>query len=238
MLSIVVILVVMLAINLAMIFAVIRLSTRTGDNLQKFFLDKTGYLFDVNEKEEVVEEKKKEDIVVKTDTPIILMSSDIDNTRYKSDTFNDEYKNIRSEMDFDRDSVVMDVINEEDDEQHEFAEAILSINDSFDFETIYELGTVSSFDQVKVLKEVFNKKQNEFLASYINSLGNKEFNIVEFFNTVKENAKLVDSNYYVKTAWDHENYEDLGDNVVTVHDENIVEGIKVVHKNKMYDYSI
>ena len=59
MLSIVVILVVMLAINLAMIFAVIRLSTRTGDNLQKFFLDKTGYLFDVNEKEEVVEEKKK-----------------------------------------------------------------------------------------------------------------------------------------------------------------------------------
>lgn len=238
MLSIVVIFVVMVAINLAMIFAVIRLSTRTGDNLQKFFLDKAGYLFDVNEKEETVEQANEESVVVKSETPVILMSSEIDNTRYKSDTFNEEYKNIRSEMDFDRDSVVMDVISEEEDEQHEYAEAILTINDSFDFETIYELGTVSSFDQVKVLREVFDRKQNEFLSSYINSLGNKEFDIVEFFNTVKENAKLVDNNYYVKTAWDNESYEDLGDNVVTVHDENIVEGIKVVHKNKMYDYSI
>lgn len=240
MLSIIVILAIMFAINLAMIFAVIRLAKRTGDNLQKFFLDKTGYLFDVKEKEENAVQEDEKAPVETEESKIVMVATDVDNTKYKSATFGDEYKNLKSEMDFDRDSVILDVINddEENNVEHEFDTAVMEINNSFDFETIYELGTVSSKDQIKILREVFDKKQNAYLNKYLESLGGREFAAIDFFNSVKENAKLADQNYYVKTGWKEEYYDDLGDNVVTVHDDNIVEGIKIVHKNKMYDYSI
>lgn len=240
MLSIIVILAIMFAINLAMIFAVIRLAKRTGDNLQKFFLDKAGYLFDVKEKEENIVEVNQTAAAETEESKIVMVANDVDNTKYKSATFGDEYKNLKSEMDFDRDAVIINVISDDelDDKEHEFDAAIMEIDKSFDFETIYELGTVSGKDQIKVLREVFNKKQNEFLDKYLEGLEGKDFAAIDFFNNVKENAKLVDQNYYVKTGWEDEYYDDLGDNVVTVHDDNIVEGIKIVHKNKMYDYSI
>ena len=89
-----------------------------------------------------------------------------------------------------------------------------------------------------ILRDVFDSSQNELLDNYLKTLGNRKFDITTFFNYVKEQAKLIDENFYVKTGSQDESFHDLGDNVITVHDDNIVEGIKVVHKNKMYDYSI
>ena len=233
----IVILIVMVLINVALVFAITRLVKRTDENLQKFFLEKTSEIFPMQEK--IVEESTataEPTVIEKVETQYAV--NELDNASYKNSEFKDDYKNVKEEMNFDRTDVILDVINSTDEKEDMFADAISKINKDFDFDTIYELSTVDVNRQLDILNSVFDAKQKLFLDNYLHSLGDRKFDIATFFNYVKEQAKLIDENFYVKTGSLEERFDDLGDNVVTVHDDNIVEGIKVVHKNKMYDYSI
>lgn len=232
----VVILVVMFIINLGMIFAIIRLTKRTNDNMRKFFLEKSSEIFPMLEQQKINDTETKIEIVEKKTSEYLV--NEVDMTNYKSNTFKDEYKNLKEEMNFNKENVILDVIQSEDDDEEKFSDAIKKINDDFDFDTIYELSTISVNKQLEVLNEVFNAKQKKFLENYLNKYSDREFNVTDFFNYVKEQAKLIDENFYIKTGYHEDNFNELGDNVVTVHDDEITEGIKVVHKNKMYDYSI
>ena len=226
----------MLAINIAMVFAIIRLTKRTNDNMNKFFLGKTGDFYPA--KEEVVEDNQntetKVEVIEKTSKEYVV--NDVDDTTYRSSSFKNEYKNIKEEMSFDREDVILDVIENSDKEVDKHSEAIRKINESFDFDTIFELSTIPTDKQLAILNDAFDEEQKKFLNNYL--LNNRNFDVAQFFNYVKEQAKLIDEKYYVKTGWRDDDFNDIGDNVVTVHDEDIVEGIQVVHKNKMYDYSL
>lgn len=232
----VVILVVMFIINLGMIFAIIRLTKRTNDNMRKFFLEKSSEIFPMLEQQKINDTETKIEIVEKKTSEYLV--NEVDMTNYKSNTFKDEYKNLKEEMNFNKENVILDVIQSEDDDEEKFSDAIKKINDDFDFDTIYELSTISVNKQLEVLNEVFNAKQKKFLENYLNKYSDRDFNVTDFFNYVKEQAKLIDENFYIKTGYHEDNFNELGENVVTVHDDEITEGIKVVHKNKMYDYSI
>ena len=234
----IIILIIMVLVNVALVFAILRLVKRTDDNLQKFFLDRTSRIFPVEEKsnDKNINADDKKEAVQKVEPHYVV--NEIDKTSYKDNEFKDNYKNVKEEMNFNRADVILDVIDSTNEEEDKLAKAIKKINDDFDFETIYQLSTVSDNLQLSILNDVFDDYQRQFLNKYLIGLGTKKFDVVTFFNYVKEQAKLVDENFYIKTGSYEESYDDLGDNVVTVHDENIVEGIKVVHKNKMYDYSI
>ena len=234
----IIILVVMFLINVALVFAISRLVRRTDENLQKFFLEKSSEIFPVPEKkfEENNDVKENQEFISKVEPQYVV--NDVDRTSYKNNKFKNDYKNVKEEMNFDRTDVILDVIDSSEKESDGLAGAIRKINDDFDFETVYQLSTVSVETQLSILREVFDSEQSKLLNNYLASLGHRKFDVVSFFNYVKEQAKLVDENFYIKTGSAEESYDDLGDNIVTVHDDNIVEGIKVVHKNKMYDYSI
>ena len=234
----IVILLVIVLINVALVFAILRLVKRTDENLQKFFLEKTSEIFPVQEKpiEEVNDAEEVKEIIQKVEPKYVV--SEINKASYKNSDFKDDYKNVKEELNFDRNDVILDVIESSEDDNDRMSDAIKKINDDFDFETIYQLSTVPVDKQLSILQDVFDLRQKQFLNNYLESLGEKKFDIATFFNYVKEQAQLIDENFYVKTGSQDESFDDLGDNVITVHDDNIVEGIKVVHKNKMYDYSI
>lgn len=234
----IIILIVMVLVNLALVFAIIRLVKRTDENLQKFFLEKSSEIFP-EQKNKIIEtndaEESKE--VIEKPEPQYIVNN-IDKASYKNSEFKQNYKNVKEEMNFDKTDVILDVMYSSEKQNDSQCEALRRINESFDFETIYELSTVTVDKQLDILNSVFDAKQKEFLENYLRSIGNKKFDIATFFNYVKEQAKLIDENFYIKTGSADDSFDDLGENVITVHDDNIVEGIKVVHKNKMYDYSI
>ena len=236
----IVILVIMVLINAGMVFAIFRITKRTSDNMRKFFLDNAGDLFKgVEHSEQVTNTSEEKIIEVEKEKPVYQMN-ETTVADYKYTTFKEDYKNLRNEIQkgLNKEDIILGVIDEnEGNDKSKFAKAISKISEELDFDTIYELSTIPSSKQIEILNEVFDEKQKEFLVDYINNL-DKEFGITDFYNYVQDQAKLLDENYYVKTGWDEDNFDDLDKKVVTVHDEEITEGIKVVHKNKLYDYSI
>lgn len=236
----IVILVIMVLINAGMVFAIFRITKRTSDNLRRFFLDNAGDLFKgVEHSEQVTNTSEEKIIEVEKEKPIYQMNESMV-ADYKYTTFKEDYKSLRNEIEkgLNKEDIILNVIDEnEGNDKNKFGKAISKINEELDFDTIYQLSTVPSEKQVEILNDVFEDKQKEFLQDYISKL-DKEFSITDFYNYVQDQSKLLDENYYVKTGWNEDNFDDLNNKVVTVHDEEITEGIKVVHKNKLYDYSI
>lgn len=231
------ILIVMLAINLAMIFAILSIGKKVTVNLKKYFVTRTGDYYNiqtVKEEIEVVKEEKETSKAIVSE----YIPKDVKQAEYKDESFKDKYKELKQEMDFDKSDLILDIIDNSDDERtNRISKVFESILENFDFDTIYELSTVPSLRQIEILNDVFSKEEKVVLQKYIeNNAGS--FDCIGFFNYVKQNAQLLDPNYYVKTAWQDEKFDDINDNIVTEHDENIVDGIKVVHKNKLYDYSV
>ena len=62
--------------------------------------------------------------------------------------------------------------------------------------------------------------------------------MLDFYGYVQEQSQLNDPVYYIHTGSENENFVDTSGNVETVFDDEISEGIKIIYKNKMYDYSI
>lgn len=237
----IVIVAVMVLINFAMIFAIFSMAKKTNNNMKRFFLDNAGDYFKNQEGIEVNKEDKVEEKIVEVEkVRPVYQFNETKTADYKYTSFKDDYKSLKEELDknINKEDIILEVIdNNKDNEQDKFAKAIFKINEEFEFDTIYELSTLTTEKQLEVLKDVFDEKQVEFLDDYISKVDGK-FDIIAFFNHVNDQAKLLDENYYVKTGWNEENFDELHKKVVTVHDDEIAEGIKVVHKNKLYDYSI
>lgn len=232
----------MLVINAGMVFAIIRLSKRTNENMKKYFLDKTGDFFkeiNVQPKQEEKQQEVTDDVDVKTKS-VYIYNGNVQ-TNYKNSTFKDEYKSLKNEMNFDKEDVILSVIDtnrESEASEDAYKKSIDSICNSLDFKTVYELGTLSSDKQLEVLNSVFNDSEKELLKEYIDLNSDSAFDVSSFYSYVSEKGRLLDDKFYVKTGNAEENFDGISENVVTVHDDEIVEGIKVVHKNKMYDFSI
>ena len=237
--GIIAIIIVMVVINGFMVYAIYRAWERVNDKINKFFLDKTSNLSfgeATVKKEEVLVEPKEEKVIVKTQ-PVYVAPSTVTNTVYKSKGFKEDYKKLKQNMSFDKDAVISKVVNELDDKTGIIGKTAISLNNSFTFDTVFKLSTLSSNEQLKILKESFNENELKLLNDYL-SKNNKAFSSVDFFDYVSQIAKTEDPKFYVKTGWDSDNFDELGDDVVTVHDNDITEGVKIVHKNKLYDYSV
>lgn len=233
------ILIVMLAINVAMIFAILSIGKKVTLNLKKYFVARTGDYYNIQTiKEESTTIQENTNDVSSKQMVNEYVPKEVKQAEYKDESFKDKYKELKQEMDFDKSDLILDIIDNSDDERTDrISKVFENILESFDFDTIYELSTVPSIRQIEILNEVFSREEKVVLQKYIETNGGS-FDCIGFFNYVKQNAQLLDPNYYIKTAWQDEKFDDINDKVVTEHDENIVDGIKVVHKNKLYDYSV
>lgn len=238
--GIIAIVVVMVIINAFMVYAVVGAWERVDEKINRFFLDRTSSFMlkgtqDSSTEEKVVEQPK-ETVIIKTQ-PVYVAPNTVSNTVYKSKEFKDEYKNLKEVMSFNKDEVISKVLIESEQEISTLGQTAINLKNTFSFDTIFKLSTLSPTEQEDVLRTSFNKDENALLDEYISNKSNA-FSAVEFFDYVGQIAKTEDPNFYVKTGWKSDNFNDLGDKVVTVHDNDITEGVKIVHKNKLYDYSV
>ena len=90
-------------------------------------------------------------------------------------------------------------------------------------------------EQKLIINELLSPDEKEVLANLINK---KKFNIVKFLSEL--DALILKSNPEIKVfvGSKNESYNHLNENIITIYDDSITEGFKIVYKGIVYDYSI
>ena len=98
----------------------------------------------------------------------------------------------------------------------------------------YKLTSCPSNLQITIIKELLTKEEFKLIEGLID----KKFNFNKFLSALDE--KIIVTNPYITvyTSNKNANYDKISPFVKTVYNENIVEGIKIIYKGKVYDYSI
>ena len=237
MIKIIAIVTVMFIINAFLVYTLIKSWERVNEKIQQFMLDKSGSFYVEKDKEIVEEPKNVTETIVVQSKPIYVINDEIDSTTYKNQDFKEEYKAVKGNIDVNKDGVVLEVMSKDRFSNVFEAETLKNIVNYFSFDNIYELSTLSSSKQEEILRSVFDINENKLIDDFKN-IEKKPFNCIDFFSYIKRLAKEKDPKFYVKTGWKNEDYNKLGQDVVTVYDDKITEGVKIVHKDKIYDYSI
>ena len=237
MIKIIAIIVVMVVINAFMVYAIFKAANRVNEKVNKYFLHNLSEIVPASKTvvKEVEPEVKTE--VVYEEVPVYKVDVEKDEAIYRNLDFKEDYKSIKEKMSFNRTEVIKDVMDANKLEADSLAKVAIDLSKAFDVDTIYNLSTMSSVDQEDILRGAFNNHQLDLLNDY-KKISKDRFSCVQFFEYVNRIAKQEDPNFYVKTGWKEDYFDNLGDNVVTLHDESITEGVKIVHKDKVYDYSI
>jgi len=237
MFKIIAIILVMVVINAFLVYAIFNAAKRVNEKVNKYFLHNLTEIVPASKTivKEVEPEVEKE--IVYEQVPIYKINTEKEATIYRNLDFKDNYKSIKEKMSFNTSEIVKDVIEENNKQSDSLARVAIDLAKQFDTDTIFNLSTLSNRQQEEVLRKSFKKNQLSLLDNYVSS-NNKTFSAVEFFEYVNRIAKQEDPTFYVKTGWADDYFDNISDNVVTIHDDSITEGVKIVHKDKVYDYSI
>lgn len=165
----------------------------------------------------------------------------IPTARYIDNDFFEDYKNAKDKlMSIDKQDVINNVMDKVpykgDIDLYKLAQGII---EKINFEAKYDLCSISSENQLKILNEALNTKEKELLYDYVKDMIEiEEFDILGFIDYIKhiewQNAPQV----FVSVAENEKDYSNKRRNIVCNVDSNICEGLKIVYQNKVYDYSI
>lgn len=258
--KIIAVLVIMIVINLFMVFAVKKAANRVDVTIRKYFLDavsgidvlgensgEAGVGTDVSKNHPVSSDESAVSFMTEDKGPSFesikkesaLYSSDSSVINYKNIDFKKEYKMVKSKMTLSKKEIIKDVINREEMlTDKNFNRVIDNIDNRFNFDMIYNLSTLSAENQITILRETLLNDEQEILDSFLKEECEGEFSCIDFFSYVEQLSYIYDSHYYVMTGWKTDNFENISDGVVMIYDENICEGIKIMHQNRLHDYSI
>ena len=82
------------------------------------------------------------------------------------------------------------------------------------------------------IKNIDEKIYNDFMSDRY------EFEIEDFVDYLDSQMGFCDPMIYVYVGNKKENYDHIDKRVKTIYDKNVYKGIKIIYKNKMYDYSL
>ena len=197
--------------------------------------EKESKLNEINEK---LENKKKEleklsDTNSKKnytfDKSIIDIMADAD---YKQSFFNELQKKIDSDFDFDYEKIILEFIEKNVDDKDYFT--CINIKNKFNSKLIYEIKSQINLEQ-SILNVLSEEEKYIFLDF---KKKNKLKKIEDFLNYLDELLSITSPYIEVQVASSKQNYDHLSKYIKTVVNDSIYKGIKIIYKNKVYDFSL
>lgn len=165
----------------------------------------------------------------------------IPTARYIDNDFFEEYKIAKDKlMSINKQEVIDNVIEKVPFTGNvELYEIIQGILNKLNFEAIYDLCSSTKEDQLQIIKDSLDDKEQKLLLEYIETLEDiDEFEVLGFTDFLKHTAWKNDPHVFVSVAENEEDFSNEDRNIVCLVDQNICEGLKIVYQNKVYDYSI
>ena len=158
----------------------------------------------------------------------------LNKTKYQDKNIFEINKLIDENFDIDYVGILKEFLkNIDTDESYKFA---LNLRNKFNSTTIYQLKILSELEQMELLKKNLNEKELQVYKAYL-KLNNKH-DIDNFIDYLNELVDLNNPNITVYVGNKTENYDHLSKYIKTIYSKDIYKGIKIIYKNKIYDYSL
>ena len=112
----------------------------------------------------------------------------------------------------------------------------LNLREKFDSELIYRLKSMMDSDKEEELKKILTAKEYKIYEAFKVIIDDKS--IESFVVYLDQLVDLNSPKVVILVGSRHENYDHLGKYVETRYSDKIYRGLKIVYKNKVYDFSL
>ena len=239
--------VIILALVFVMFMILKSTVTKINDQTKLYFVDKLqeyDYLIDekedrLNKIDKQIKEKElknEEEVEIRKDNyefdyNIITLFNE---TKYQDKNMFELSKKLESEFNIDYSKLICSFINENaDNENYEFC---FELKNKFNPTVIYELKLLTEPEMEEKLKEILNTKEYKIYEIFKSIT--ERVTIENFIDYLNELLDLNNPYITVYVGNKNDNYDNLSKYVKTKYSADIYKGIKIVYKNKIYDYSL
>jgi len=143
-------------------------------------------------------------------------------------------KLIEKKFDFNHESLIKDFLScIKNIDKYEFC---LNLKNKFTSEIIYQVKTYLDYELDDFMKEFLTEKEHDIYLLY-KDLNNK-FVVEDFIDYLDRLVELNNPNITIYVSTEKENYDHLSKYIKTIVSDDIYSGIKIVYKDKVYDFSL
>lgn len=239
---------VIIAFLIAIMFLILKNTVKKINSQTKtYFVDKLQeYDYLINEKEaklkeinEQIKNKKfDESTITKDKTGNYEFDSNIidlfNSTKYQDKAVFELSKKINENFIIDYESLVRDFLEQiKGDNKYDFC---LNLRNKFNPRVIYEAKTKTSDELDTYLKSFLTGEEYKIYDIYKIVMNKKSIN--GFINYLDELIDLNNPNIKIYVSNEKENYDHLSNYIKTIVSNDIYKGIRIVYKNKIYDFSL
>jgi hypothetical protein len=121
----------------------------------------------------------------------------------------------------------------DDSKDYEFC---LNLRNKFDSERIYMLKSVMEADLENALREFLNEKEFKIYEAFKVIIN--DYSIENFVIYLDQLVDLNSPKVVILVGSKHENYDHLSEYIETKYNDKIYRGLKILYKNKVYDFSL
>lgn len=158
----------------------------------------------------------------------------LNKTKYQDKNIFEINKMIDEKFDIDYVGIIKEFISNIDDNgAYQF---VINLRSKFNSDIIYKLKILSDEEQVELLNKNLNDKELEIYKAYLKI--NKKHDLDSFIDYLNELVDLNTPNITIYVGNKTENYDYLSKHIKTIYSKDIYKGIKIIYKNKIYDYSL
>jgi hypothetical protein len=112
----------------------------------------------------------------------------------------------------------------------------LKLRGKFDSDTIYKLKSMIDTDREDEIRRMLNDKEYKVYDAF--KLIVSDHSIENFISYLDQLVDLNNPNIIILTGNKSENYDHLSEYIETRFNDKIYRGIKIIYRNKVYDFSL
>ena len=158
----------------------------------------------------------------------------LNKTKYQDKNIFEINKIIDEKFDIDYIGLIKEFLkNIQDDGTYKF---VSDLRKKFDSKTIYQIKILSEQEQMDLLNKNLTEKEIQVYKAYLKI--NNKHNIDSFIDYLNELVDLNSPTITIYVGNKNENYDHLSNYIKTIYSKDIYKGIKIIYKNKIYDYSL
>lgn len=121
----------------------------------------------------------------------------------------------------------------DEDKDYDFC---LNLRGKFSSDVIYDLKSMMSDKQEEELKKMLSNKEYKVYEAF--KLVVSDHSIDNFIDYLDQLVDLNNPKITILVGNKSENYDHLSENIETVFNDKIYRGIKIIYRNKVYDFSL
>jgi hypothetical protein len=157
---------------------------------------------------------------------------------YRDNDFMDDYAYVRSRMQFSPNEIMANVKSRIHFQEDEKVAVYTGIQEKFPPETLYEMVTLPLEEQKELLDTVLSPMEQTVVEEYLEEMDQSELDMLEFMDHIDNYVRSHQNIIHVRRGRMSQVQTEPGSRVLVEQDDSVHEGLKIVYKNQLYDYSI